>query len=257
MALQALRESGFVAVPDLARKFAVSEMTIRRDLDELARLGGVSRTYGGAALDDFVTADFDLHEPSVETRVPLNRAAKTSIATKALDYVAPGETIALDIGTTCYEFALVLKVPRVRVFTCSLRSATALQQAGVTTYIPGGQLYGTEPSVVGPHAIKHLSGFRFDTAFVGVSGVSADGLFDYSLEDAEVKRVLIANAQQKVVLADSSKFDHASVAMVATPEAIDVLITDRPPPPHLRDVLHAAGVQVVVAAGAPDRREEG
>lgn len=245
MILQAIRESGFVAVPDLARKFAVSEMTARRDLDELAEQGLLSRTHGGAALDGFVPGHFYEAEPSVETRVVLNKDAKMRIARRALDYVEPGYTIALDVGSSCYALAGLLTDPSLNIFTSSLKSGTLLHQAGVTVQMPGGRLHGTEPTLTGPRAIEYLRGFRFDIAFIGVSGVSSAGLFDYSFEDTEIKRALIANAQRRVLLIDGSKFDRVSAVLVARFDEIDVLISDRDPPGEIADALRAAKVETI------------
>jgi DeoR/GlpR family transcriptional regulator of sugar metabolism len=115
-------------------------------------------------------------------------------------------------------------------------------------YLPGGQVRSNEMSVYGSMAVEQLNNYWLDHVFIGVSGVTEAGCFDYSLEDTEVKRVYIDRARQVVVLCDSSKFEHLSVIKVCELAAVNVLVTEAPPPKPLAKVLDRAGVQVLVAA---------
>ena len=246
--LQVLRKDGLVSVPGIASDFGMSEMTVRRDLDKLAERNLLIRIHGGAkSLQHFDGLDVDLVEPSFDERTAKNRRAKAAIAQCALQLVEENQTIALDIGTTVFELAHQLRDLSVRVVTSSLKIAGYLAQSRASVYVPGGQVSGTEPSVIGADAAEHLRSFLFDTAFLGVSGLTADGFYDYSLEDTAIKKVLIGCAQKSVVLLDSSKFERLSVVKISTLERIDVLVTDTPPPVSLHDALDAAGVQVEVA----------
>lgn len=117
--------------------------------------------------------------------------------------------------------------------------------------MPCGRISGSEPSVVGPQAVDHFRDDYFDIAFVGASGLTPEGLFDYSLEDAEIKRVFVERARIKVALLDSTKFNRVSLARICALPALDVLITDAEPPAPLREALSDAGIRVDVAgAGA-------
>ncbi len=111
---------------------------------------------------------------------------------------------------------------------------------------------GTEPSISGAVTIKHLNEFFFDIAFIGVSGLSTDGFYDYSLEDAEIKRVMIARSEKSVVLLDSSKFDRMSVSLVAGLADIDVLVTDKKPPKNLYQALKVNNVELLIAQTLTD-----
>ena len=188
-------------------------------------------------------------EPSVDKRATRNRQAKQAIAWHARQMIDPGHTIALDVGTTTFELAEVLRETPLRVFTHSLKIAAHLSRGRPNVYVPGGQVSGTEPSITGPRAMEYLGSFYFDTAFIGVSGVTAEGFFDYSLEDTEIKRTLIGRAQKTVILLDSSKFERMSAALVAELGEVDLLITDRRPPDRLGEALDGAGVRVEVAGG--------
>jgi DeoR/GlpR family transcriptional regulator of sugar metabolism len=246
--LKTIQLDGFVTVPSMAKTFRVSEMTLRRDLDMLAELKKLTRTHGGAISPEQMGGmNVDLVEPSVSKRATRNHDAKMAIAKHALKFLVPGQTIALDTGTTSFELAHLVRDIDLRVFTNSLKIAQHLSQSRPSTYVPGGQVSGTEPSIVGSRAIKHLNEFYFDFVFLGVSGLSAEGCFDYSLDDSEIKKALIARSKLSVVLLDSSKFDRMSVALVAKLEDIDILITEKRPPENLNRALETMGVRVELA----------
>lgn len=250
--LDTVQEQGFVTVPGMADRCRVSEMTLRRDLDHLAERSFLVRTHGGAvSLERFGGTDVDLVEPSIDARATRNREAKQAIARRARELIDPGATIGLDVGTSTFELADLLHDVSVNVFTNSLKIAAHLSGSQPDVYMPGGEVSGTDPSVIGAGAVQHLGGYFFDIVFIGVAGLSLEGFFDYSLDDTEIKRALIARSGQSVVLLDSSKFERMSVAKVAAMDEIDVLITDTEPPAKLGDALRGAGVCIEIT---PDNR---
>jgi len=254
--LAIVAQEGFVSVADSARRFGVSDMTIRRDLRRLEESGEVLRTHGGAFARPVAGAR--TLEPSFNQRERENQAAKRAIGRAAAAMVRPGEAIALDLGTTVLEMAYALSAAsRISVFTNSLRAALALADSMITTYIPGGQLRGPEMSVCGSITLAQLENYRLDRVFLGVSGITADGVFDYSVEETEIKRLYIRKGTEVVVLADASKFDHWSLVKVTELAHIHVLVTDRPPEGPLAKALDEARVRVVVTErGTAIPREE-
>jgi len=239
-------QEGFVSVADSAKRFGVSDMTIRRDLRRLEESGEVLRTHGGALARP--AAGARTQEPSFNQRERENQAAKSAIARAAAAMVRPGEAIALDLGTTVLEMAHALSgASGISVFTNSLRAALALADSMITTYIPGGQLRGPEMSVCGSITLSQLENYRLDRVFLGISGITSDGVFDYSVEETEIKRLYIRQSAEVVVLADASKFDRWSLVKVAELPRIHVLVTDRLPEGLLLRALEEAGVRVVVA----------
>jgi DeoR family glycerol-3-phosphate regulon repressor len=135
----------------------------------------------------------------------------------------------------------------IKIFTNNVRAATLLAEGPAAIYLPGGQLRSKELSVYGSIAIEQLQHYWFDQAFLGISGVTDQGLFDYSLEDTEIKRVYIEQAAQVVALCDASKFGRLSMVRVGALEELDFLITDAVPPPALRTALEQAEVAIIVA----------
>lgn len=242
--LKILRRDGFASVADISGALGVSEMTVRRDLDALSEDALLERTFGGAMPRD----GYDAHEPALERRLTVNAAAKAAIARRGEALIGEGETLGLDVGSTTLALAerLVSRAD-LRIFTSSLRAAAVLATGRSPVHVPGGEIRAVEMSIVGASAVAFLRGFDLDRTFLGVSGISERGIYDYSVEDTEVKRALIEEAQRVVVLCDSAKFSRRALARIAPLDAIDILITDAPPPPTLAAALDAAGVEVIVA----------
>jgi DeoR/GlpR family transcriptional regulator of sugar metabolism len=246
--VETARRRGFLLVTDIATELGVSEMTIRRDLVELERNGLLSRTHGGAVVvGGDGPAIIDREEPAFDARLRQNLEAKQRIAARALEEIADRKVIALDVGTTTHVLAQTLADHAgLKCFTSSLRIAGLLSGAGRDVYVPGGQVRGEEMSICGAEALEQFERYWFDLAFIGVSGLTADGIFDYSLEDSELKRVFLRRSARRVLLCDGSKFNRMSLVRIADFRAVDLLITDVHPPADIAAALAAAEVQIDV-----------
>jgi len=247
--LETLATQGEVSIIDIAAALTVSDMTVRRDLLELENEGKLIRIRGGAVLPEGgPVLSMDREEPSFVARARQQHEAKSSIAAAAAAFCAGYRTVALDVGTTTFRLAeLLIDRPHVKFFTNSVRIAHRLGSSSADVYLAGGHMRGDEMAMGGPTAVAQFEALWFDIAFLGVSGITATGLFDYSFEDADIKRVYLRRSGVKVVLCDASKFQHMSLVHISTLKEIDVLITDAEPPPALALALEAAKVQVHIA----------
>lgn len=250
--LEQLRKSGFVSVAEVAASLAVSEMTIRRDLIDLETERRLVRTHGGAiAAESHAAHAFDREEPAFEQRLRQNNNAKEAIAAVAASLVGPRQTVALDVGSSTFVLAArLLAFPSIKVFTNSLRIATILGRERRDVYLPGGEVRGDEMSMCGPTAVAQFEQLWFDIAFIGASGLTEAGFFDYSLEDSELKRVYLRRSSRKVLLCDAAKFNHLSLVQVASLDTIDMLITNAAPTGSLADALAQANVEIRIASPA-------
>lgn len=247
--LSELTAKGSVQVSLIAQELGVSDMTVRRDLMELESAGKLTRTFGGA-LDICSSRQTSMNrdEPQFETRMRQQREAKEAIAAKAAVIALGYRTIALDVGTTTHLLARQLaKQPEAKLFTSSLRITAELAVGVPEIYVPGGRVRARELAIGGSAAVNHFQSLWFDVAFIGVSGITPSGIFDYSFEDVELKRVYLSRSGLSVVLCDSSKFARMSLVHIATLRAFSVLVTDAAPPPSLDAALVEAGVRIEIA----------
>jgi DeoR/GlpR family transcriptional regulator of sugar metabolism len=244
--LELLASRGFLTVRELAEATGVSEITARRDLVELEERKALKRTHGGAmTVRDGQVEIFDASEPAFDARRRRNSSAKIAIARTAAQLVKPGFTIALDVGTSTLELARCLgDLGELRIVTNNLRAASLLASTPHAVYLPGGRIRGKELSVYGSQTAEQVRAYWFDIAFIGVSGITESGLYDYSPEDTEIKRIYMERAKRVVVLCDSLKFGHHSMVQVGALGAIHTLVTDAPPPASLATALNAAGVEL-------------
>lgn len=228
--LSRVADHGAVRVADLVAELDVSDMTVRRDIAELAHRGLVRRVHGGA-----VDARHTAHEPGFRAKSSLHAAEKLAIARAALALVRPGSAIALSAGTTTHLLANLIADADVRpltVVTNSLPAAEALHRPddpALTVVLTGGTRTPSD-ALVGPLATQALTGLRLDTAFLGVHGLDPDaGLTTPNLLEAETDRAMVAAAGQLVVLADHSKWGETGLARIADLAEVDVLVTDALP----------------------------
>jgi DeoR family glycerol-3-phosphate regulon repressor len=245
--LELVDRDGFVSVGEIAESFAVSDMTIRRDLWSLEEKGMLVRTHGGA-VGVGRREVFDAAEPAFSSRRRHNAAAKAAIARAAARLIGVRDSIGIDVGTSTLALAEELAGRQdIAVFTSNLYAAAVLGRRNSPVHVLGGLVRGPELSVVGSSPIKQIRQFCVAKLFLGVSGVIEDGFFDYSPEDTEIKRVFIEQSDEVIVLCDSSKFDHRSVSKVCDLGDVATLVTEAPPPAHLADAFARAGVRIIIA----------
>jgi len=225
--LQALRNDGSARVSDLTQQLGVSDMTIRRDLEVLAKDGLVEKVHGGAVLP----GSHGGHEPGFEDKLVLERPEKTSIARTAAGLVRPGTAIAIAAGTTTFALAqCLLDVPGLTIVTNSLRVANLFggnRTPDVASVVLTGGMRTASDALVGPVADLTIASLHFDTLFLGCTGLDPEvGLSTPNLAEAETNRALIKVARRVVVLADHTKWGVVSLASFAPVEKINVLVTD-------------------------------
>jgi DeoR/GlpR family transcriptional regulator of sugar metabolism len=239
---QAVKESGSVTVPELAELTGASEMTIRRDLDTLAAQGVLERVRGGAR-----TLLLRGEEPPFALRAHEAADEKRRIASEVSRLIADGETVLLDSGTTCLEVARVLRGRNITVMPLSLQAIHLLSDASgpTTLMVPGGRPRAAEGALTGPLTLASLAALRFDTAVVGCCGLSAaEGLTAFDLDDAAVKKAIIASTRRIIAAADGSKLGRTAHAYVGPATLVHTLVTDTTAPAGEVAALEGTGTIV-------------
>src|SRR6476469_636187 len=230
-------QRGRMSVNPLAREYDVTTETVRRDLSTLERLGLVRRVHGGVV----PPSSLSLIESGIRERAEVNTETKERIARAALDRLPPaGGTILLDAGSTTVRLATVLPPDReLTVVTHAVPIAARL--AGLphlTLRLLPGRVRPTTQAAVGSDTVQALADLRVDVAFLGTNGITADhGLTTPDPDEAAVKRALV----------DASKFGLETAVRFASPDDVDVVVTDEAAPAAERRALTKAGIEVVVA----------
>jgi DeoR family transcriptional regulator of aga operon len=243
-----LERDGVVRNAELKELLHVSTVTIRADLRALAKQGICDLIWGGAVF----------RQPSAEPEAPLlithtmtvaNLEAKQRIGARAAQLVKSGQTLLVDSGSTTVELLrhLSLDLGYLRVVTHALNiAAAAAQFPQVELVMTGGVLRTLTYSLIGPQAIHSLEMFNADWAFISCSGFTVEqGITTSNILEAELKKTMIAHAEQVVLMADHTKFGNAR-SLTATPLAeIDVLITDSGLSDQSATQIESAGVEVI------------
>jgi len=243
--LQQLIERGAVQVNDLVEQFGVSAVTIRADLGHFHAQGLARRTHGGALLLHTPPLEQDIHEKDT-----LNLPLKERIGKHAATLVKAGDNIIIDSGTTTATLARHLRTRRgITVMTNGLNIACELAQAeGVNVLLSGGLLRKQSLSLQGSQAEASLSGYSFDTLFLGVDGLDLQfGLTTHDEAEARLNHRMVERARHVVVLTDASKFGRISLHRIARLEQIQTVITDSGIHPDTHAGLCRMGIEVIIA----------
>ncbi len=243
---------GACSYEELAAALGVSSMTIRRDVEAMSREGTLIKTLGGVQR----AGPADLFETDLRSRLQEHRAEKRVIALKALELLAGRQTVFLDGGTTCLEFAKAIAAQRSGL-TVVTNSALACLELGKSTRNMvvgiGGQYDTPSASFVGPSAEESASRFFVDVAFLSTKAFLADeGTFESNIATIHIKQIIVRQASKVVLLIDHTKFGQRALSKAVEVAQIHAVVTDGTAPETDIEALRRAGKDVVVAdADAP------
>lgn len=238
---------GRASVNELARDFAVTTETVRRDLSVLETARVVRRVHGGAVL----AASLSVMESGLDERDATQAREKERIARAAM-ILLPGDggSILVDAGSTTARLAELLpRDTRLAVFTHGVPIASRLATLpGVELHLLPGRVRTNTQAAVGAETVQAIEQLRVDVAFLGANGISAEhGFSTPDPEEAAVKRAIVRAARRVVVLADSTKFGLDATVSFAGLDDVDVVVTDAPSSDVAPHALRQAGIEVVVA----------
>jgi len=238
---EALARVGFVDAAALSASLGVTGETVRKDLITLEGEGLLRRAHGGAAPVNALSC-----EPDVAQRTEF-ASEKVRIATPALKQPPRDGAVLLDASSIVA--ALVDLIPDDRnltVFTNALTTAVApATRLGLVVYTLGGRVRGTTFAEVDAWALRLLGGLKVDLAFLGANGVSLEcGFTTPDPSEAAVKRLMVQGASRGVLLADRSKFGHASTCRFVELDDMYCVITDRRLDPAVVDLVTGRGIDV-------------
>ncbi|WP_181871506.1 DeoR/GlpR family DNA-binding transcription regulator [Sphaerisporangium album] len=236
-----LRANGRVDAADIAVQLGVTKETVRKDLIDLERQGVLQRVHGGA-----VPVEQLSFEPAVPTRTYYSEE-KTRIAMAALAHLPVRGSVLIDAGSTTGRLAELFPADReLTVYTNTLSIAlTLITRPRLTVITLGGRVRPLTLAGVDDWAARALSEINVDVAFLGTNAISAErGLTTPDRAEAAVKRLMLASARRRILLADHSKVGAVSLCKHADLSDIDLLITDTGLPEAQLKALRAAGLEV-------------
>lgn len=217
---------GSVSVQELKELYGVSEVTVRKDLDELSGNGLIFRTHGGAMIKYQSKQDLRFSDLTV-----LYPDEKKAIARRSLEFIEDGDSIIFDASTTVLELALMLNessLEDITVITSSVKVSEVLIRDGINVVLLGGNVNKKMASVYGPLTEAQLRLLNVDKCFIGVNGVDIEyGISVGGFSEAALKNAMRQSAKMFFVLTDHSKFQKKYMARVMSIGEVSGIITDK------------------------------
>jgi DeoR/GlpR family transcriptional regulator of sugar metabolism len=241
--LEIVRNNGQCTVADLSDRFGVSEVTIRRDLQELADNQFLHRTHGGAVAMKPTTPS----APILQRMMQLARC-KGRIGQAAANLISDGDSVFIGSGsTTAYVARYLLDRKNLTVVTNALNVADELALAeDATVVVTGGVLRKTELSLIGHIAEQALQEVRVAKVIIGIPAISLNaGLTNDYLPEVMTDRAIIQMAPELIVVADHTKFEATASAYLAPVSEVTTLVTDSGSPPETLTQLEAMGIRII------------
>ena len=239
--MQTLQRDGKVLASELSKNLHVSEDTIRRDLRELAAAGELLRVHGGA----LPRLPSSVRFVERQQQAP---GAKAAIAQAAVQLIRQDQVIILDGGTTPLQVAQQLPHDlRATVITHSPPIALALaEHPTIEVIVIGGKLYKYELVTVGAATVEAYRAIRADLCFLGISSIHPEvGISTLNLEEAYVKRAMIASAAEVVALTSAEKLGTAAPYVIGPLSDLTHLVTERSVSEELLAPYRAQGITIV------------
>jgi DeoR/GlpR family transcriptional regulator of sugar metabolism len=246
--LDELQAKGSCTYKEFERLLGVSSMTVRRDVDMLAKREAIIKTLGGAQYSNLPQF---LYETALSSRIGVNRAEKDSIAEGALGLVQPNQTLYLDGSSTCIAFARLLAKTRLAL-TVITNSAIVAMEVGVSPAVKviclGGEYDLQSASFVGVLTEEACGKFFVDAAYMSTKAFAPDeGTFESSIPTIRIKQLMAQRSSRVVLLVDHTKFGQRSLCKVLAVESIHTVVTDSMSPKAALEALRGAGRQVIIA----------
>ncbi|WP_338201509.1 DeoR/GlpR family DNA-binding transcription regulator [Lactobacillus rizhaonensis] len=229
--LQVVKTQKFVTVDELARALKVSDMTIRRDLNELHKANKILRIHGGAQL----LSDQIRTEKSYQQKREIHSKEKYEVAKRACNLIHENDSIYVGPGTTLELLVANLKIKHLRIVTNSLPVFEAAKN-NMNDYeliMIGGSYRRISGAFVGALANNQLKTMSFSIGFVGVNGINDTSLTTANLEEGQTEGIGLDHSQIKFVVADYTKLDHSDFHQFYDLRKVDGLITNHGIEPEL------------------------
>lgn len=237
-------EKGIVTATEIMSALNVSDMTVRRDLDELEKSGKLIRVHGGAQAVNY-NIDFELSHFEKST---VNTEEKKAIARQAAKLIKDNDTVFLGPGTTIEQLAKEIAGRKVRVITNSLPVFEIIrQQDPDQVFLAGGTFRSHTSCFVDPLCAEVLGRLKFSAAFISCNGLAENQITTSTIEEGQVQETALNNARYRYLLIDEHKFNREDFYVYYKLYNMDGIITDATTNPNL--IAHYSQYTQIIQAG--------
>lgn len=248
--LDLLDDKQFVRLQELVEALHASPATIRRDIGKLASKGQLKRIHGGAQLLEEAAAGVDSRQQLKGSPFLVNLerqvAQKRAIAQRAVAMCRDGETILINGGSSTYMMGEFLCARDINVLTNSFALAKLLMESGkCRVTLPGGELYRKQNIILSAFDEDLIARYQGQRMFMGTPAIGVHGVMESDPLLIQAEQKLLRQAEQLVVLADSSKIGARAELLFCPLEEVDVLVTDSGIAKESRKLFEAAGIEVI------------
>lgn len=225
-----LETNGTVSVKEVSDFLGVSDMTVRRDLEELSAAGVLERVHGGARRVADAVAPMLPREYSNNEKRSRNTRAKRSIAERAVELIKEHDTVFLGPGTTVEQMALLMPAEPLRVVTNSLSVFNMLEaREDFDLCLVGGIYRRRTAAFVGPIAEDAVGALGIDVAFIGVNGIYDGSVYTSNMEEGRLQRLVLDKASRRYLVGDASKFGRRDFYAFYGLDEVTGIISDAAP----------------------------
>lgn len=240
--IEIMEKENVISIKRLAELMNCTEMTVRRNLDELQNMNFVKRERGYATLLKNAQAT------DYYVQIEENAKEKKAIASVALKYIHPNESICLDSGTTIQQLVNLLPAHlTLSVITPSLAAAMAFSdRESIQVFLPAGLMHHSNRSILIPDE-KDMKNYRAEVAFLSCRSFRIPGgAFEHPQTMTTTKKALVSIADKRILLLDHSKWDVNSLCNSISLEQLDIIITDNKAPEESVQKAVACGKELLI-----------
>lgn len=240
--IELVTQFGYISTEELVSRLNVSSQTIRRDLNELAENNLIRRHHGGAATPS------NTENSDYADRKLFFSNEKMEIGAKVAAMIPNGASLFIDIGTTAESVAnALLNHHNLRIVTNNLNAAHILMQKEDFKITIAGGMLRPDGGIIGEATVDFINQFRLDYCILGISAIESDGsMMDYDYHEVQVKRALMRNARQVMLVTDHSKFSRNAIVKLGDIKEVNYLFTDRELPAEIGSHLNHSDVAVYI-----------
>ena len=241
--LDALAKKNFLAINETAVKIRVSEATVRRDFEMIAKLGLAKRVRGGIGK---VIARRSKN--SFNERQSILAEEKERIARAAAALVNDGDTIIMDGGTTTNSMSKFIAHKNIQVITNSITVADYLSDfSNIDVIVTGGYLYRASKVLLGQPAIETLKNYNATKTFVSAGGLTLEGIGHSNSLVVETEKMMISRGKEVVLLIDHTKFGAAAAVNVCPWTKFKTVVSDKKPQQPFKDFFKKKNINFIIA----------